>query len=163
MMAQQSAYLNTKKNRVKIKKSKTISRCWTCLWCGHVMQVTAHKLEKKEKDFCNVYCHRPYYDLMKRLTQSLEDSSLALFTEELSEKRDEILMELVVRVPAITLNEIFLGYTKIVRSKITKDKLLKKRMIAKRFLILNLKKNGYEELYSGQFYDEIELFTKEDK
>lgn len=132
------------------------------MWCGRILQVTIHKLERKDKDFCNVYCHRPYYDLMKRLSQSLENSSLALFTEELSEKRDEILDELTKRNPAKELNEIFLGYTKIVRSKLTKHPILKKELLAKRFLILNLKKIEYQESYIGQLKDEISLFTKTD-
>lgn len=161
-MSQQSAYLNTRRNRGGKPKRKTLSRCWKCQWCGKVLQVTVHKLEKKEKDFCSVYCHRPYYDFMKRLNQKLENSSLALFTEELSEKRDEILNELTMRVPAKELNEIFMGYTKVIRSKITKHPLIKKRLLAKRFLILNLKQSGYEESYIGQFNDEVSLFTKTD-
>jgi hypothetical protein len=164
-MSQQSAYLNTRDNRTGKPKRKTVSRCWTCQWCGKVLQVTLHKFERKDKDFCNVYCHRPYYDFMKRLSQKLESSSLALFTEELSEKRDEILNELIMRVPAKGLHEIFLGYTRIVRSKITKHPLIKKKLLAKRFLILNLKLNGYEESYDGQFQDDfniLNLFTKTD-
>jgi hypothetical protein len=70
-----------------------------------------------------------------------------------------------MRVPAKGLHEIFLGYTRIVRSKITKHPLIKKKLLAKRFLILNLKLNGYEESYDGQFQDDfniLNLFTKTD-
>ena len=115
-----------------VPKRKLISRCWKCQWCGKVLQCTTHRFEKKEKDFCNVYCTRPFYDFMKRITQQLEESSLAIFDEELDNKRNEILLEVVMRVPGKQLNDIFMGYSKVVRSKIHKDPKLKRRLEAKR-------------------------------
>ena len=81
---------------------------------------------------------------MKRLNQSVENSSLALFTEELDDRKNEVLMDLIVRKPAKPLNQLFIGHTKIVRTKITKDPVLEKKMIAKRELVLSMENSKIE-------------------
>lgn len=134
---QTSIYLNTKRNKKKVSKRKHISVIFRCQWCNKELQVTTHRLEKKRKDFCNIYCNRAYYDFKKRLMLKLGSSSLALFSYEMELKRFEMIEELTSNGNGKQLSEIFNGYSKIVRAKITKNKKLKRRLVAKRFLIIN--------------------------
>ncbi len=81
---------------------------------------------------------------MKRLNQSLENSSLALFTEELVDKKNKVLTDLIVRKPAKPLNQLFMKHTKTVRRKIARDPVLKKNLIVKRELVLSMKNSEIE-------------------
>lgn len=141
---------------------------WTCINCGNILQETTHRMEKKRKDSCNVYCHRPYYDLMKELNRKMPKSSIAIFSDDIEEHINEILDDLTRRVPARKLREIFDGYKKAIGKEITKNPLRKKRLLAKRHLITNLNNSGFLDWYDTMFYsDEYKskaiLFTKEIK
>ena len=133
----------TYQKNMKVKPI-VIQRRWRCIWCGIILQVPTNRFEKKEKDFCNIYCNKPYYHFMKRLNQSLENSNLALFTEELDDRKNKVLTDLIVRTPAKPLNQLLMRYTKIVRRKIAKDPILKKKMIRKKELVLSMKNSEIE-------------------
>ena len=130
----------------KNKKTKPIAiqRRWRCIWCGIILQVPTNRFEKKEKDFCNIYCNKPYYHFMKRLNQPLENSNLALSTDELDDRKNEVLTDLIIRKPAKPLNQLFMKYTKIVRRKIARDPVLKKNLIVKRELALSMENSKIE-------------------
>ena len=128
----------------KETKPIVIQRCWRCIWCGIILQVPTNRFEKKEKDFCNIYCNKPYYHFMKRLNQSLQNSNLSLFTEELDDIKNEVLTDLIVRKPAKPLNQLFVKHTKTVRRRISRDPVLKKKIIAKRELVLSMKNSEIE-------------------
>jgi len=125
-------------------KPIVIQRRWRCIWCGTILQVPINRFEKKEKDFCNIYCNKPYYHFMKRLNQPLENSNLALSTDELDDRKNEVLTDLIVRKPAKPLNQLFMKYTKIVRRKIARDPVLKKNLIVKRELALSMENSEIE-------------------